>query len=396
MSFDYGADVVDHYDLKVWPEQGEFTALLDADMLPYIVGYTTQEERGIRAFHLVSEITGKSKDDLTYRDLLEHSPYFREKARHLHFLVNSWTKNSGADSCRMFATDSDANFRINVAFTKPYKGQRKSSKPMFFKEIREYMLATYPVTVAHGNEADDLMAMAQYQANLEACEQDPSIFGSEWHKENASTIIVSKDKDLRIVAGWHFEPDHKDKTFVKPIGELLPEYKDKEVDSYEEWWLVDKKPMNPEECRLEGIEPDRYTRGKNKGLIKTKRVKVGTEVAQVVHKLKGNGLKFFFAQLIMGDSVDNYDGVKGCGATTALELLDHLDDPQKMADAVLGLYIDKYTGGTNEAIWWTNYRYPEQRELVTAQQLMCEQGRLAWMQHWEGDMFWPDMELPEW
>lgn len=75
------------------------------------------------------------------------------------------------------------NFREAVAVSQPYKGTRKSAKPIHYENITAYFLSgEYECEVADGLEADDLMAIRQ----------------------DSNTIICSRDKDLRQVPGWHY------------------------------------------------------------------------------------------------------------------------------------------------------------------------------------------------
>jgi len=81
------------------------------------------------------------------------------------------------------ASNDPTNFRYAVAVTKPYKGLRKESKrPTHYKALREYLLSTYDIILCTGKEADDGLSQAQ----------------------TPDTVIVSIDKDLLQVPGWHY------------------------------------------------------------------------------------------------------------------------------------------------------------------------------------------------
>ena len=78
----------------------------------------------------------------------------------------------------------DTNFRDEIAKTKKYKGNRdKYRKPAWYDEIRTYLINTWKAEVVNGIEADDAVADAL----------------DEEHK-----CIVSIDKDLNQIAGWHY------------------------------------------------------------------------------------------------------------------------------------------------------------------------------------------------
>ena len=92
---------------------------------------------------------------------------------------------------KLFLTGS-GNFRDRIATIKPYKGNRdRDNRPYWYKEIREYLIKRWGAIMVEGYEADDKVAMLQYQA-------DPD-----------QTIICTIDKDLRMVPGHHYNYHHK-------------------------------------------------------------------------------------------------------------------------------------------------------------------------------------------
>jgi len=58
-------------------------------------------------------------------------------------------------------------------------------------------------------------------------------------------------------------------------------------------------------------------------------------------KILGGGLKFFYAQMLMGDAADNIPGLKGVGPMKALALLDKLDTEEEMLYTVRKAYEEK-------------------------------------------------------
>lgn len=124
--------------------------------------------------------------------------------------------------------------------------------------------------------------------------------------ESQDTIICSRDKDLRMCPGWHYGWEHGGQpeffpTYVSPLGEIT--------------LSEDKK------------------------------------------KIKGTGLKFFYSQLITGDSVDNIPGLpKGGPVLAALTLADAVNE-QEMCERVATLYHAKL--GDN----WYEY-FLEQAQLL--------------------------------
>lgn len=392
--FDCGAEVVGKGPCyKRWPEEGELTALLDGDMLPYVVGYTTEETQAAVAVLATMKELGISKDVgfdpkavWWYEELLKQ-PAFQNACDHVDFLVNDWTGLAEADSAIVFMSGS-TNFRDHVAFSRKYKGTRKDEKPPFFYELRTHLLEKHGGRLSDCCEADDDLAIEQTRS-LRALGLPLSAAGSEQHKAFADTCIVSKDKDLNMVPGWHADPNTSKKVWVDYLGELEPVWKDKEVTAYEYWPLCDGKPMDPEELAGLGIEADTWARGAKKGQVKEKRVVVGTKTTQYIDKLRGTGMKFFYAQLIMGDTVDNYTGIPAVGKTAAFNALHSCTTERECFRTVFDLYLEKY-GAIYVA---KNYRGG--RLELSAYQMMLEQGRLAWMQTEKGEVWRQEMYLPD-
>lgn len=77
------------------------------------------------------------------------------------------------------------NFRTEIGKSAPYKGNRKSERPIHLDYIRHYMLDKYPSTLSEGEEADDLIAIAAT-------------------KLGPDTIIASIDKDFLQVPCRHY------------------------------------------------------------------------------------------------------------------------------------------------------------------------------------------------
>lgn len=96
-----------------------------------------------------------------------------------------------------FLTEGKNNFRLKVAKTLPYKGQRKtnSDKPKFYDEIRDYLQKHFGFQMMSGVEADDALTIAS-----EYFKEDPKV----------STIIATKDKDLWQYPGLHYNMNKKE------------------------------------------------------------------------------------------------------------------------------------------------------------------------------------------
>lgn len=381
--FDFGAEVSEPVKAyRRWPTEGERTALIDGDMLPYIAGYNVDEAELVTAQYKVA--TGECA-------CIEETPEFQDYADHLDWLVNDWTMAAGADSMKLYLTESASNFRINTAFTEKYKGKRPPDKPPFFYEGRQHLLDMHGGILAVGEEADDLMTIEKWKS-LRALEDEGVELGSEQHKVFDHIVPVSQDKDLRVSPGWHCDPVKKQMIWVTKLGQLTAKYSKREVNAYEYWPTVNGEPV---EWGSTKHPYDTYSRGKRRGEVKTKRVCVGTKPSDAIDKITGTGLKFFYAQCLMGDGVDCYRGVPGCGATRAMEIV----DPCTSEEMLYAEVLKEYRRVLGETCVATNYRGGSLR--LTAEQMLLEQGRLAFMQTrkgelWRGHEHCPRGDSPEW
>lgn len=170
------------------------------------------------------------------------------------------------------------NFRDGVAKKKVYKGSRKNERPKHYINLVEYVCATRDVILADGCEADDLLAIHQTEA------------------EPLTTIICSRDKDLKIVPGMHFG-----------------------------WMCGLQKQFGPAQVTTEG-ELSINARGT---------------------KIEGTGLKFFYSQVLTGDKTDDYPGLPRCGPVKTFKILEECKGEAEMFNAVYEAYRAFY--GDEEA-----------------------------------------------
>lgn len=91
-----------------------------------------------------------------------------------------------ATSRRAFLSGKN-NYRDKLATIRIYKGNRDPhNKPVYYDEIREYLIGYQGAEVVDGMEADDALGIAQ------------------WAAKDKSTCIVTSDKDLNCIPGWHY------------------------------------------------------------------------------------------------------------------------------------------------------------------------------------------------
>jgi DNA polymerase-1 len=135
------------------PSKRPTLAIIDADIICYRVGFASEDVSEevclARVAHLVNEIV--------YQDLQ-------------------------CDDYKAYITGK-GNYRNDIAVTEPYKGNRKgATKPIHYDAIRKH-LQRLGAELVEGQEADDAVAIEATKTG-------------GW--------IVSIDKDLDQVAGWHY------------------------------------------------------------------------------------------------------------------------------------------------------------------------------------------------
>lgn len=196
----------------------------------------------------------------------------------------------------LYLTGKD-NFREKIAKRRVYKGNRdEGGKPWHYKNIKAYMQTRYDCVIVDGMEADDAMCIEQ------------TLGLNTPYRNSVQTIICTRDKDLRMCPGWHFG-----------------------------WELGNQPQFGPE--FVEGF-----------GYLK---------LSADGKKLKGIGDAFFYAQLIMGDSVDNIPGIPKSGPKKAYNILANTKTREEAEKAVVEAYKGFYGDSWREE--------------------MLEQGQLLWM-----------------
>ena len=91
-----------------------------------------------------------------------------------------------ADDYRVYLT-GDNNFRIKIAKSRPYKGNRKAPKPEYWQLIRDYLVAEHGATIYDDIEADDALGLDQTDY----------------------TVLCTIDKDLDMISGGHYNWNQK-------------------------------------------------------------------------------------------------------------------------------------------------------------------------------------------
>lgn len=221
------------------PTQGRI-AHIDADFLAYQVSAETRDELdGIKP--------RKSFEDMKHNA--------QEAALHL-------MRCAGATDyrCHLTPSGSTKGGRPGQAVQQEYQSNRNGRlKPEFLDKIRAYMGQEMNGVIHLDQEADDGMAQANYAVYVDKpC-------GAEG-VEMRNSVIVSMDKDLRMVPGLHYDFD---------TGEVF-----NVNERFGKIWIDDTKSQK---------------------------------------SVKGWGTKFFWAQCLMGDAADTIRGLPEMSGMTWLE-----------------------------------------------------------------------------
>lgn len=216
--------------------------------------------------------------------------------------IDEVLRATGADGFSFFLT-GHGNFRDAISTRTRYKGNRKQPKPYHYKNARLYLEHQYQADVSNGWEADDRISAILHGGVAGAF----GITCGSSRLEAPEYVCVSRDKDLRTVPGLHYG---------YRCG-LQPEIPLHEVSE-----------LGHLELSVSG------------------------------NKLRGDGLKFFYAQTLMGDSTDNIPGCPGVGPQRTYHTLVGCSTEKEMFEAALEQYALKFED---------------------PRAALLEQGRLAWM-----------------
>lgn len=198
------------------------TAFIDGDWILYAAGFAGQKNElvcplgfGNAVFKNITEIRKAWKEDGGDNAALPlpptYSRFVLDEESHFYHSAKSMIERSVTRIADKFNTecipivmiDGDGNFRSRIAKIKPYKGTRSvHAKPLMYNSIRQYMLDHHAAVVIHGEETDDAMAIMQTE-----------LIAAKQH-----SIIVSIDKDMLQVAGWHHNPNKGFKLITANVG----------------------------------------------------------------------------------------------------------------------------------------------------------------------------------
>lgn len=177
---------------------------------------------------------------------------------------------TGIDRYNCFISGG-GNFRKKV--NPEYKANRKDTEPpRWLQSCREYLLKEWNSILATGCEADDLLGINQ--TSIDYARHTMLLEGQQ--DGTHESIIISLDKDLLMIPGWHYSWEISGQGWTKEA-----------VKSY-------VTPLD--------------------------------------------GLRTFYKQMLIGDVSDNIFGVDRIGKVKASKYIDDLEDENEMIKTVFDLY----------------------------------------------------------
>lgn len=162
----------------------ELRPLIDADYMPYRFGFSA--DAGMRN-ELRTNHPGITDEEiaaaLAETDYEHHALHGAKNA--MEMILDKFSPEY-----RLYLQDdSIKTYRYALASIQPYKGNRTDFvKPKYHKEVRQYLFDVWRAIAVRHIETDDAVALEQFD------------------NPDKTTVIVSQDKDLKMIPGWHFDP----------------------------------------------------------------------------------------------------------------------------------------------------------------------------------------------
>lgn len=202
-------------------------AFIDGDWILYAAGFAGQKTRmvvptifGAEEFKNITEIRQKlaeldgdeggehdaEQDPVYSRIVLDPPAFFYHSAKKMidAQLQKVGEKFNAKTVNYTVMMDGDGNFRTKIATLRPYKGTRHiHAKPLFYNELRSYLLDAWEAEVIFDHETDDEMAIRQ----------------TAYTADGRKSIIVAVDKDMLQVPGLHLNPNKGFKKISQQEGD---------------------------------------------------------------------------------------------------------------------------------------------------------------------------------
>lgn len=178
----------------------DVTALIDGDSFLYRAGFAVEKTK-----YLVEDGTGNNvvfpNNAKAAKALESERPTviwtrkelgtLADATAILDGMINRALGAIGAKNHFVYISASVGNFRDVVATIKRYKGNRDGlSRPVYYSDLRDYLVSTHYAIVTRGEEADDQLSWVARQV---------------FRDQKRPYVIVGIDKDLKQIPGDHYD-----------------------------------------------------------------------------------------------------------------------------------------------------------------------------------------------
>lgn len=262
-------------------------ALIDGDIILYEIGFAAEAAW--------KHIQAESRDDSG------DPPPWNFVEEILENRLANIKAVAGATMGEIYYFTGSSNFRTSIARTAPYK-ERPGNKPFHYYNVRAFLHGTRDCITVEGLEADDCLAI-------------------EATRNPETTIICSRDKDLRQVVANHYS-----------------------------WELGNQPQFGP--MKVEGFGE----------------LMLSSDGKKVI----GWGDKFFYFQLLTGDPVDTIPGIPKMGPKTALKLLQRVQTHEEALDVCKEQYKRAY------GLYWPEVMLEQGQLLWIVRELDAEGNPIMW------------------
>jgi hypothetical protein len=169
-------------------EHNNYLVYLEEDEIPIFVARSKKEVKGYPNIETVKEV-----------EPLENCLYLVKNK------LEAIIKNTKATSYKVYIKGK-GNFRDEVAVTREYKGNRdKEHRPVYEKEIRQYLKDMWGAEEVDGMEVDDKVAIEHGWAG------DMGVNAGYRTYDYSKSVICSPDKDLEQIPGKHYNYNKPEK-----------------------------------------------------------------------------------------------------------------------------------------------------------------------------------------
>lgn len=154
--------------------------LIDCDILRYRCGFAADSQIIRQAKEAYPGIT-----DAELNEIIAETDYLGNALQNVKTVIE-YVLGRFNPEYKAYV-QGEGNFRDEIACIKPYKGNRdKNHKPKYYNEIKDYLLDKWHAYPVCGQEADDAIGIEQFD------------------NSDKYTVIVSTDKDMFMIPGWHY------------------------------------------------------------------------------------------------------------------------------------------------------------------------------------------------